>query len=57
MLRYQHNILLTPPDLNPDDIRHPQALEAWAARLQNGITAGVITQDEADRTWKRANNG
>jgi hypothetical protein len=48
-------MLLAVPEVtdgaNADDV-----LRAWGARLRRGVDAGVITRDEAERTWKRAVN-
>ena len=46
-------MLLAVPEVadgaNADDV-----LRAWGARLRRGVDAGVVTRDEAERTWKRA---
>lgn len=51
-IRYQTEIVLTAPDDTTDD----NAMNAWADRLVIAVEAGIVTQTEADRTWKRATN-
>lgn len=48
-LRIQAELVLTAPDDITD-----RSLNAWADRLVVAVDAGIVTQADADRTWKRA---
>ena len=54
MRLWQAELTLTPPDTDPDDITRPDALKAWQNRLTVAITAGIITNQQAERAWDRA---
>lgn len=54
MRRWQAEMLLDPDLPDPDDERYQAALEAWAERLGRGVVAGLITQDQATASIKRA---
>ena len=36
-----------------DDERFARVSEAWAERLHRGIAAGIVTEPEARRCWRR----
>jgi hypothetical protein len=48
----QAALTLTPPDV-PEHVWET-ACEAWAGRLGRAVEAGLVTQRDADRAWKRA---
>ncbi len=54
-LEHQAELVLTPPDLDPDlnDAARTAALEAWAERLAVAVKAGVISEGEARGAMKR----
>lgn len=54
MRQWQAELVLTAPDCDPQDQRHPDAMIAWQERLANAIRAGIITKHDASRVWKRA---
>lgn len=47
-LRIQAELVLKPPKNLTD-----RSLTAWADRLVVAVDAGIVTQADADRTWKR----
>ena len=46
---YQAELLLTPPDVHPDDATYSDRMAAWAERMAVGIAAGLITEQQARR--------
>lgn len=54
MRRWQAELVLTPPDTLPHDIRYRDAMTTWADRLVNAVKADLITREQAERTWQRA---
>jgi hypothetical protein len=50
---WQIDLLLEPPDIDPQDINYADRMKGWAARMQVGIDAGLVTRAEADAAWKR----
>ena len=54
MRQWQAEIVLTPPDTDPDDIRHPAAMAGWKQRLDVAIDAELITRHQAGHAWRRA---
>jgi hypothetical protein len=53
---HQAELLLTPPDIHPDDARYLARMDAWSDRLVVGEAVGLITQAQSDAAWKRATN-
>jgi hypothetical protein len=53
IVRYQADITTTPPDVDRDDRNYGRRMRAWAERLARAVDAGVITEADADRAWKR----
>lgn len=51
---YQIDLLLTPPDVDPDDGNHDNRMEGWQDRMFIGIEAGLITEQQARTAWDRA---
>jgi hypothetical protein len=52
-LEHQIDLLLTPPDIDPDDIRYEARITAWAQRLARGVVAGLITEQQANHATRR----
>jgi hypothetical protein len=50
---HQATLLLTPPDVDPDDARYEGRLDAWAERMDVGVEARLISRAQADTAWKR----
>lgn len=50
---WQAEQTLTPPDVDPDDVRRKEALIAWSDRLWVAVEAGIVGQDLAERTLAR----
>lgn len=53
MLDWQTEVVLRPPDVDRDDVRHVVALEAWAERLWTAVTAGIIDRRQAETALRR----
>jgi hypothetical protein len=53
LLRLSVEAVLTPPDIDRDDKRHPDALAAWAKRLAVAVQAELITEQDARTAMKR----
>ena len=53
LLRLSVEAVLTPPDVDHDDKRHPDALAAWAKRLAVAVQAELITEQDARTAMKR----
>lgn len=49
---HQADLLLTAPDIDPNDITYEARMSAWAERLAIGIDAGLITMRQAERAAK-----
>lgn len=47
---------LDPPDLDANDARYPQALRAWAERLDVAVAAGIVDRATAQRAILRKKN-
>jgi hypothetical protein len=56
LLRWSAEKALTPPDVDPDDIRFPDALKAWAKRLAVAVSADLITDAQARSALTREAN-
>ena len=54
MAAWQADKVLTPPDVDENDVRRPAALHAWARRLAVAVEAGIIDERDARRAWNRA---
>jgi hypothetical protein len=50
----QRRLVLTPPDVDPDDRTYPQALVAWGERLNRAIESGLISVEEASTAYRKA---
>lgn len=53
MIFDQAEMLLEPPDVDPDDRLYDTRMQAWAERLARGVDAEIITDIEATQAWKR----
>jgi hypothetical protein len=53
-LRWQAEIVLTPPDADPADQRFEGAMQGWADRLAIAVQAEIITEAEARGVWDRS---
>jgi hypothetical protein len=51
---HQAELLLTVPDVHPDDERYAGMMEKWAERLAIGVEAGLITERMACDVGRRA---
>jgi len=47
-------LVLKPPDVDPDDRTYSDAVKAWAERLTRTVTAGIINVEEAGRAYRKA---
>lgn len=54
MLAWQAQLVLTPPDLEPTDVRYAAAARAWAERLARAVESGLIDAEQARRAWGKA---
>lgn len=52
-LEHQAELVLTPPDIDPDDINYETRMSAWGQRLIVAARAGIIDQHTADRAWRK----
>ena len=52
-LEHQAELVLDPPDVDPADITYEQRMSAWGERMQTAVTAGLITDTEAQTAWSR----
>lgn len=57
MTRWQAELVIQRPDVDPEDSRYNTAMRAWAARMATAVTAGIITKRQADNAWLRGRNG
>lgn len=46
-IEWQREIVLRPPEMEVDDAARPNALRAWAERMEIQVQAGTITVEEA----------
>lgn len=53
---HQAELVLRPPDIDPDDARYDNTMTAWAQRLAVAVRAGLVTEQQARRVWDRTNN-
>lgn len=53
-LRWQAELTLTPPDIDPDDINRDNTLNEWGQRLRRAVQAEIITLQQAQHTWSKA---
>jgi hypothetical protein len=53
LIRLSKEATLTPPDVDPDDARRPDALRAWAERLAVAVKAELITEQDARTAMQR----
>lgn len=51
--KWQAELLLQPPDIDPDDRNHDNVMLAWAQRLKRGVEAELVTQMQASNAWER----
>lgn len=51
---HQAELVLEPPDIDPDDSRYLTAMNAWAERLARAVAADLITDTEARNAWTKA---
>jgi hypothetical protein len=52
-LEHQAELLLTPPQVNRDDINYEAKIRGWGERLARGVVAELITDKQAAAAWKR----
>ena len=53
LLRYQAELVLTPPEIEPDAGRYDSAMAAWARQLAHAVTAEIVTEQDARRALER----
>lgn len=53
MLEHQAELVLTAPDVDPDDALHDDVMGAWTGRLRVAIEAGIIEERDAERVLRR----
>lgn len=51
--RWQAEIVMRPPDGDPDDEHHPARMTAWGQRLKRAASVGLITEQQARTAWER----
>lgn len=44
--------VLTPPEVDADDISWRRQMDAWGQRLEVAVAADLISQAQADRAWR-----
>jgi len=54
LLDEQAQTVLTPPDVDHDDINYPAAIVAWAERLNRAVIAEIVSVEEASRAYRKA---
>jgi hypothetical protein len=54
MCRWQAELTLRLPDIDPDDQRYDNAMTAWAQRLARAVNAQLITEAKARLALARA---
>lgn len=52
--RWQAELVLEPPNVDPDDITYDGVMTGWAERLAVAVEAGLIDRRKAEAAWKRA---
>lgn len=52
--RWQAELVLQPPDVDPDDITYDGVMTGWADRLAVAVEAGLIDRRKAEAAWERA---
>lgn len=52
--RWQAEMVLTAPDVDPEDIAFDGATRGWADRLAVAVEAELITREQAERAWRRS---
>jgi hypothetical protein len=50
----QRRLVLTRPDVDPDDRTYPQTLVAWGERLNRAIETALISVEEASNAYRKA---
>lgn len=51
-LEHQIDLLLTPPDVHPDDATYDNKMRGWVARMRVGAEAGLITDQQAQAAFR-----
>lgn len=54
---HQAELLLSAPDVWPDDEQYNNRMRGWAKRMTVGVKAGLITERQARRAWHKALKG
>jgi len=49
----QRQLVLTLPELDPDDRTYDAVMGAWLDRMTIAVEAGIIDREEARRAWDR----
>lgn len=52
--RWQAELVLTPPDIDPQDATFDGVMQGWAERLAVAVEAELITRHQAETAWGRA---
>lgn len=52
--RRQAELVLEPPDIDPDDATYVTRMTSWAQRMARAVEAEHITRKAADIAWRRA---
>lgn len=50
---HQAELLLQPPDVERDDVNYDVRMRAWLGRMKVGVTAQLITKQQAERAFRR----
>jgi len=53
-LEHQAELLLTPPDVDRDDINYEAKMRGWSERLARGVKAEIITEQQARNASRAA---
>ena len=51
---HQAELVLTPPDVDPDDATLEARYNAWRVRLDVAVQAGIISATRAENAWRTA---
>ena len=54
MLEHQAELVLRAPDVDPDDGTYEARMNAWGEQLERATQSGIVTAEQAGKTWERA---
>lgn len=53
LLGHQAELVLAPPEIDPDDARWDDVMQGWANRLWVAVEAGIVEQRDAENALRR----